>query len=101
MAREARPDGAAVDDRAPTPAHEPRSSSHSRYVQWAVNALIVVFLFTVSFAINESNIEATAMHPDETRWLNRAYYIADFADPYGETWQDYYLTRGQPPGGFP
>ena len=73
--------------------------SRLRSGRWLVNALIVVFLFTVSYAINESNIVATERHPDETRWLNRAYYIEDFADPYGKTWQDYYLTRGQPPGG--
>ena len=99
MDSETRPEGAAVDNRASIPPHETRSRPHSRHLQWVINTMIVVFLFTVSFAINESNIEATAMHPDETRWLNRAYYIADFADPYSDTWQDYYLTRGQPPGG--
>ncbi len=75
------------------------AKERSRPTRWAWNALIAVFLFAVSLAINVAHIEQTEMHPDETRWLNRAYYIEDVSDPYGETWQDYYLTRGQPPGG--
>jgi hypothetical protein len=67
--------------------------------QLATNLILALALFAVSFAINNDHLKQTEMHPDETRWLNRAYYFEDFANPYGETWQDYYLTRGQPPGG--
>lgn len=73
--------------------------ARSRSARWAWNLLLAAFLFAVSFSINSAHLEGTELHPDETRWLNRAYYIQDFGDPYGETWQDYYLTRGQPPGG--
>lgn len=58
-----------------------------------------IVLFGVSLLINFDHVEKTALHPDETRWLNRAHYLDDFIDPFGPTWQDYYLTRGQPPGG--
>ncbi len=64
-----------------------------------LSALLAIFLFAISFSINIAHLEQTALHPDETRWLNRAHYIEDFGNPYGENWQDYYLTRGQPPGG--
>ncbi len=67
--------------------------------RWGLNAVLAIVLFTISFAINNAHLEQTALHPDETRWLNRAHYIEDFGNPYGENWQDYYLTRGQPPGG--
>lgn len=67
--------------------------------QWGLTALLAILLFGVSCAINLDSIPDTALHPDETRWLNRAHYIEDFANPFGENWQDYYLTRGQPPGG--
>ncbi len=71
----------------------------SHFQRWGLNLLLATFLFAVSFSINFAHLEQTALHPDETRWLNRAHYIEDFANPYGENWQDYYLTRGQPPGG--
>ncbi len=67
--------------------------------RWGLTTLVAILLFGISLAINLDSIPDTALHPDETRWLNRAHYIEDFANPYGENWQDYYLTRGQPPGG--
>lgn len=75
------------------------AGKRGHFVRWGLNLLLATFLFGVSFSINNVNLEQTELHPDETRWLNRAHYIQDFGDPYGETWQDYYLTRGQPPGG--
>lgn len=65
----------------------------------AVKVAFAIILFGISLLINFDNVEKTALHPDETRWLNRAHYLDDFIDPFGPTWQDYYLTRGQPPGG--
>ena len=64
-----------------------------------LTAVLALAMFAVSLAINVSYVKSTELHPDETRWLNRAYYIGSFDDPYGESWQDYYITRGQPPGG--
>lgn len=77
------------------------SSAHarSRYLQWVLNTLLIAAIFAISFAINSDHVRSTELHPDETRWLNRANYLEDFQDPYGETWQDYYISRGQPPGG--
>lgn len=56
-------------------------------------------LFVFSLAINLRNVPSAPFHPDESRWLNRAHYIRDIADPFGPTWADDYLTRGQPPFG--
>lgn len=60
---------------------------------------LALALFLISLLINLHHVDKTELHPDETRWLNRAYYLEDVLDPFGPTWQDYYLTRGQPPGG--
>jgi hypothetical protein len=76
-----------------------RKGDRSRKIQWTVNIIIALVLFTFSFMVNNDHVETTELHPDETRWLNRAHYLEDFLDPFGPTWQDYYLTRGQPPGG--
>ncbi|CAA9579245.1 MAG: hypothetical protein AVDCRST_MAG87-3164 [uncultured Thermomicrobiales bacterium] len=59
----------------------------------------MVLLFLLSFNLNLDKVDVTQFHPDESRWLNRSFYIEDLLDPFGETWQDYYLTRGQPPLG--
>lgn len=67
----------------------------SRMVDIAIMALI----FIVAMVTNFSGIEETAFHPDESRWINRAHYLSDLADPFGPTWNDQYLTRGQPPVG--
>lgn len=75
------------------------SSVRSRRPRWALNIVLALFMFGVSFTVNAEHLETTELHPDETRWLNRAYYLENFTDPFGPTWQDYYLTRGQPPGG--
>lgn len=61
--------------------------------------LLPVVLFIVSFAINLAHVDSTEFHPDETRWINRAHYFTDLSHPFGPTWEDQYLTRGQPPLG--
>src|SRR3712207_1162369 len=60
---------------------------------------IALVLFALAFWQNLSDLRLTPFHPDETRWLNRAHYVRDLADPFGPTWEDGYLTRGQPPLG--
>jgi hypothetical protein len=63
-------------------------------------ALLVPFLlFALSLTINLAHVPTTEFHPDETRWINRAHYLTDLAAPFGPTWEDQYLTRGQPPLG--
>lgn len=65
----------------------------------AVPVLVAIVLFIVAFAHLEHDVDSTAFHPDESRWLNRAHYLEDLLDPFGPTWNDQYLTRGQPPMG--
>lgn len=63
------------------------------------HGLFAVALFAISFGVYFHGDETTAFHPDESRWLNRAHYFSDLLDPFGPTWEDQYLTRGQPPVG--
>lgn len=77
-----------------------RSTSNARgFTRLIPDIVIALALFLVSLTINLGAVETREFHPDETRWLNRSYYIQDILDPFGPTWQDYYLTRGQPPMG--
>lgn len=61
--------------------------------------LVPMLLFALSLAVNLAHVSTTQFHPDETRWINRAHYLTDLDDPFGPTWEDQYLTRGQPPLG--
>jgi 4-amino-4-deoxy-L-arabinose transferase-like glycosyltransferase len=70
-----------------------------RILSIAFDICVGICLFIVAFNANTDAIDVTAFHPDETRWLNRSYYILEVTDPYGSTWQNYYVTRGQPPLG--
>lgn len=67
----------------------------SRLIDIAIMALI----FIVAMVTYVSGIEETNFHQDESRWINRAHYLGDLLDPFGPTWNDQYLTRGQPPVG--
>jgi hypothetical protein len=71
----------------------------NRYLAIVADLVIAAGLFFMAYSANVDEIGVTTFHPDETRWLNRSYYIEDVFDPYGSTWQDYYVTRGQPPLG--
>lgn len=70
-----------------------------RALRLVPDIVLGLLLFFVSLGVNLDAVETQGFHPDETRWLNRSHYIADVLDPFGPTWQDYYLTRGQPPLG--
>lgn len=61
--------------------------------------LVPFLLFLLSLTVNLAHVDVTEFHPDETRWINRAHYLTDLLDPFGPTWEDQYLTRGQPPLG--
>ncbi|MDQ4045189.1 MAG: hypothetical protein M3173_07055, partial [Chloroflexota bacterium] len=65
----------------------------------AVIILLAALVFVVAFVHYRSDVDTTNFHPDESRWLNRAHYLEDLLDPFGPTWSDQYLTRGQPPVG--
>ncbi|MBA2276982.1 MAG: glycosyltransferase family 39 protein [Chloroflexia bacterium] len=64
-----------------------------------LDVALALCLFIAACVSYFSEIDESQFHPDESRWLNRAHYIADVLDPFGPTWNDQYLTRGQPPIG--
>ncbi len=61
--------------------------------------LIPVLLFAFSLFQNLGNMDTVDFHRDEARWINRAHFAGDLLDPFGDSWSDYYTTRGQPPLG--
>ncbi|HZH07399.1 MAG TPA: phospholipid carrier-dependent glycosyltransferase, partial [Lautropia sp.] len=65
----------------------------------ALQASAVVVIFLLSFLLSRSSAQLPNFNPDESRWISRAHYLADLADPFGPTWDDQYMTRGQPPFG--
>jgi hypothetical protein len=65
----------------------------------AITALLALVMFAIAFLHYNSEVTTTPFHPDESRWINRAHYLEDLLDPFGPTWNDQYLTRGQPPMG--
>ena len=77
---------------------EEAAIASTRLRQWRV-AIVAIVVFAASFANNISDIYSTPFHPDESRWINRAYYLKELLHPLSSTWDDRYLTRGQPPFG--
>ena len=75
-----------------------------RLYAWCIRAHLHVVvagaaIFVATFAHDLGHIHATQFHPDESRWLNRAFYVRALAHPFSSAWEDRYLTRGQPPVG--
>ena len=60
---------------------------------------IPVALFVLALIQCLDRETTTPFHADEARWLSRAHFITELKDPFGPTWADYYVTRGQPPLG--
>lgn len=61
--------------------------------------LVTLGIFATAFFHYRSEVGTTDFHRDESRWINRAHYLEDLLDPFGPTWNDQYLSRGQPPIG--
>ena len=61
--------------------------------------LAVLIVAALAFALADAAARWPNFNPDESRWLSRAHYVAALADPFGPTWADQYMTRGQPPLG--
>ncbi len=57
------------------------------------------FVAVLAFVLAAYAGAGDAFNPDESRWISRAHYFGDLADPFGATWADQYMTRGQPPLG--
>ena len=70
-----------------------------RMRQRRVDLILAVMIFLIGFGFYWSGIESQDYHADESRWINRADYLEDLADPFGPTWNHQYLSRGQPPIG--
>lgn len=68
-----------------------------RLVRADVVALLVIAV--VAFGLGVARQPWAGFNPDESRWISRAHYLRDLADPFGPTWQDGYMMRGQPPLG--
>lgn len=64
-----------------------------------IDVILPLLLFLFAAIQSLGAVDDTSFHPDESRWLNRAHFVRDLADPFGPTWEDYYTTRGQPPMG--
>lgn len=61
--------------------------------------IAAVLVGILAFLLARAAGELPNFNPDESRWISRAHYLADFTDPASPTWQDQYMTRGQPPLG--
>ena len=59
----------------------------------------MLIVAALAFVLADAAARTPHFNPDESRWLSRAHYVAALADPFGETWADRYMTRGQPPLG--
>jgi hypothetical protein len=67
--------------------------------QPTMQRLLAALIAVVAFMLSSAASPSTGFNPDESRWLARAHYLTDLADPFGPTWADQYMTRGQPPLG--
>jgi hypothetical protein len=65
----------------------------------AAELLAIAAVVAIAFLLADAAALGPNFNPDESRWLSRAHYLADLADPLGPTWADRYMTRGQPPLG--
>jgi hypothetical protein len=76
--------------------HGPADNRH----RWSYPELLAVLIVAVlAFALADVAARWPNFNPDESRWVSRAHYLAALADPFGPTWADQYMTRGQPPLG--
>lgn len=62
-------------------------------------ALLAVCIFAIALWQNLSAVDESPFHPDESRWISRSDYLQNLIRPTSQTWDDRYLTRGQPPMG--
>lgn len=92
------PAPAAVAAGQPNGATDFRTTGAMWMSRWAL-VVLALAIFAMAFYHYRSEVGTTSFHPDESRWINRAHYIEDLRDPFGPTWNDEYLTRGQPPIG--
>src|SRR5215212_6801890 len=74
-----------------------QTAHRHRVLYTEIIAVLAVAL--LAFALADAAARWPNFNPDESRWLSRAHYVAALAQPFGPTWTDQYMTRGQPPLG--
>ncbi|MEZ4562408.1 MAG: glycosyltransferase family 39 protein [Thermomicrobiales bacterium] len=67
------------------------------YSRW--DALLAAFVFVVALAVNLHSVPTTEFHRDEARWIHRARFLEQAANPTGPYWRESELVIGQPPLG--
>ena len=67
------------------------------YSRW--DALLAALVFVVALAVNLHSVPTTQFHRDEARWVHRARFLEQAANPTGPYWQESELVIGQPPLG--
>lgn len=60
---------------------------------------LMLAIFLIALWQHLALLDVTPFNPDESRWLHRAHYLREVWHPSSATWDDGYLTRGQPPLG--
>jgi hypothetical protein len=73
----------------------PRTTTRISIVELAATLVVA----GLAFVLADAAARGPQFNPDESRWLSRAHYLAALTDPFGPTWADQYMTRGQPPLG--
>ena len=73
----------------------PRTTTRISVVELATTLVVAV----LAFMLADAAARGPHFNPDESRWLSRAHYLSALTDPFGPTWADQYMTRGQPPLG--
>ena len=67
------------------------------YSRW--DALLAALVFVVALAVNLHSVPTTEFHRDEARWVHRARFLEQAANPTGPYWRESELVIGQPPLG--
>lgn len=67
------------------------------YSRW--DALLAALVFVVALAVNLHSVPTTQFHRDEARWVHRARFLEQAANPTGAYWRESELVIGQPPLG--
>jgi hypothetical protein len=67
------------------------------YSRW--DALLATMVFVVALAVNLHSVPTTQFHRDEARWVHRARFLEQAANPTGPYWRESELVIGQPPLG--
>jgi hypothetical protein len=75
------------------------TTNRSVWVRSLSIAALALAVFALSIWDSSSELRKSPFHPDESRWINRAYYLREIRHPLSSIWADRYLIRAQPPMG--